>query len=361
MMQACWPRCAWLGAMLLGGSLLGACAPGARSAAPASAPAVAPATGPAAAPASAPGVAVPAATAGALAAPAGLTRVVIASPGKSLNNAPLDVGIQQGFFARWGIEVERVSMAADTQIAAVIAGEVQITTATGSLIRAYASGVPGKVLMYMVDRPSASLYSRPQFRSVRDLAGAKLGVESTVSDTRIHLEAILQGNGLNPSEQDIRIVGRDRIAALVGGSIDATIFSPPETAVAQKNGYVRLAAAKDYIDIPAAGLGASTAYITDHRDIVKRVIAATVDGLEFVKQQRAETIQYIAQLVDISQDDAAFVYDEMPWAEDGRARPEGMVTSLRWIQETVQIPAAQMPSPTEVVDYSVLQEVWAQR
>lgn len=288
-------------------------------------------------------------------------RIVIASPVASLNNVAIDLGIQQGIYTQHGVDVQRVMMPSDTSIAGLLSGEVQYTTATGSLARAIATGVPGRILMYMVDLPSHSLYARPSFQSVKELGAARIGVESAVSDTRVELDAVLVGNGLNPADVEIRTVGGDRIASLVGGVVDAAILAPPEDVHAARAGFVRLASVKDYTSLPNSGLGASSQYVAEHREAVKRVIAATVQGSEFVKSHRDETIQFIADLVQVSRDEAAFLYDEIPWAQDGTARPEGLAASLRWIQQTAQLPDSQMVAPADVVDYSILQEVLSSR
>jgi ABC-type nitrate/sulfonate/bicarbonate transport system substrate-binding protein len=345
-------RDALLGALALVGALVWAgCTGASQGAAPAGAQ-------PGAATPVAPGA--PAASVDAVQPPP-LVTVVVGSPAVSLNNAPLELGADKGIYARYGLDVQRVVMAAETNIAGLVSGEVQFTTATGSLARASATGVSGKVLIYLVDLASHSLYAKPTIRSVAELRDVPLGVQSSVSDLRMELEAILLAHGYDPNVMDIRNVGQDRAAALMGGAVDAAVVNPPEDLILERAGYVRLANVKDYTKIPNSGIGASSAYIERNRDVVRRMVAATLEAVEFVKANRQETVEYLARLLDVSPDEARFVYDEIPWAKDGRADPEGLAESLRWIQRTANIPDGQLVRVDEVVDYSILSELQARR
>src|SRR5207302_4219341 len=104
--------------------------------------------------------------------------VVIASPARTLNSLVVDVALSQGFYARERLNVQHVTMRSDTALAGLVAGEVDLTTSTGSLARAIPGGLPARGLMYMVGAPNHSMYAAPSVRDGKDLVGQPFGIES---------------------------------------------------------------------------------------------------------------------------------------------------------------------------------------
>src|ERR1044071_5044698 len=102
-------------------------------------------------------------------------------------------------------------------------------------------------------RPSPD--AKTSLPSLAELRDVPLGVQSSVSDLRMELEAILLAQGYDPNVMDIRNVGQDRAAALLGGAVDAALVNPPEDVILERAGYVRLANVKDYTKIPNSGIG----------------------------------------------------------------------------------------------------------
>ncbi|HWP29501.1 MAG TPA: ABC transporter substrate-binding protein [Chloroflexota bacterium] len=308
--------------------------------------------------ASAPGSVAPPAPAAstALATPAPLD-VIIASPAQSLNFLVIDVALAHGFFAREGLNVQHVTMRSDTAIAALIAGEIDMTTSTGSLARAIPTGVPAKVLLYMVAAPNHSLYVHPSIRSVRDLVGQPFGIESPVSDVRVIAEAVLRGHGVDPATVSFRAIGSERLAALFSGAIMGTMLAPPEDVIAEREGFVRLARGRDYISMPMAGLGASVRYTQEEREKVRRVFRATLAALAFVRDNPPATIEFIASRFNMDREQAERAYEAMVWTRDGEVSPESVKGVLEFIERTGNL--GRSVSPDEIVDYTLLREVRA--
>ncbi len=284
--------------------------------------------------------------------------VVIASPARSLNFLVVDLALGQGFFAREGLNVQHVTMRSDTAIAGLVAGQVDLTTSTGSLARAIPTGVPARVLMYMVGAPNHAMYVQPGIKEMKDLVGQPFGIESPVSDVRVIADAMFRGNGIDPSDVSYRAVGNERLPALFAGSIAGTLLAPPEDIAAEREGFVRLARARDYVGMPMAGLGAGLQRTPEDDEKRKRVLRASLQALAFVRDNRPATTQFIAAHHNMDQEEAERAYDSMVWTADGEVSPESVQLVLNFVERTGDI--GRSISPDEIVDYSLLREIRAQ-
>src|SRR5215210_6151310 len=188
-------------------------------------------------------------------APAPAFDVTIGSAAATLNVVAVDVAVERGFFAEEGARVQHSIMKSDATIAGLVTGEVQFTGATGSLARAIPMGMPASVVMFMVKAPNSALYAQPDVRRVQDLVGQSFGLNALASDVRVIADHVFRGYGVDPQQVNYVAVGEDRVPALLGGSIKATMLSPPQDLLAEREGFVRLARASDHIQIPMAGLG----------------------------------------------------------------------------------------------------------
>jgi ABC-type nitrate/sulfonate/bicarbonate transport system substrate-binding protein len=281
--------------------------------------------------------------------------VVIASPARTLNFLVVDVALSQGYYAAEGLNVQHVVMRSDTALAGLVAGEVDLTTSTGSLARAIPGGLPAKVLMYMVGAPNHSMYAAPGIQDVKDLVGKPFGIESPVSDVRVIADTMFRANGVDPAEVSYIGLGSERLPALFGGSVMGTLLSPPEDLRAEHEGFVRLGRARDVMGMPMAGLGASSQRTADDEAKIKRTLRATLAALGFVRDNRAATARLIAAQYDMSPEEAERAYDTMVWSPDGEVSPESVQLVLNFVERTGEFGRPIVSD--EIVDYSLLRQV----
>src|SRR5262249_33195189 len=121
------------------GLLLLACAPAASS--PAAAPPKSAEAGPATSPAAKPAEA-PAAQPAAPAASQPLKQIKVSALSDSIDYSPHRIATLQGFHKEEGLEVEVVLMPGSTAMAALVSGEIDLADATGTAVRAAATGLP---------------------------------------------------------------------------------------------------------------------------------------------------------------------------------------------------------------------------
>lgn len=106
----------------------------------------------------------------------------------SLNNLPIYVAQEKGFFAKENIFLEAVVLNASTlAIPVLIAGSTQVSaSSTMTSIRTVEKGAPLKFVGGLTNAPVYDLYASAKFKTFKDLKGSTIGVPGlSTSDTMI--------------------------------------------------------------------------------------------------------------------------------------------------------------------------------
>ncbi|MDD2869266.1 ABC transporter substrate-binding protein [Neomegalonema sp.] len=144
-------------------------------------------------------------------------------------NSVLDLALQEGYFARAGVEVELIRVQQTPSALAALrsgAGEMA-NVGTDALIRMAAQGADLKA----VDSPNKSLpfliAARREIATLADLAGGSFGVGRLGSVDHGQSLKVLEAQGLDPETLQVVSLGQPgvRAQALMAGAVDATTMS----------------------------------------------------------------------------------------------------------------------------------------
>jgi ABC-type nitrate/sulfonate/bicarbonate transport system substrate-binding protein len=141
---------------------------------------------------------------------------------------------------------------------------------------------------------------------------------------------MLERSGLDP-DKDTKLVafGSDgaRFAALKEGLVDAAIIAPPADSQARKFGMNVLARANDLFKFPHIGLGTSSKKLKDSPQEASRVIKAFIRANRFIRENRQESINILADWGQSHREDAAAAYDStwQLFSPDGAMPEDGIV------------------------------------
>jgi ABC-type nitrate/sulfonate/bicarbonate transport system substrate-binding protein len=239
------------------------------------------------------------------------------------------VAAHKGIFKEEGLDVEIIRMNANVAMSALIAGECDYTMIFASVIRAAMRGIPLKVIAVFIDSPPYAFIARPEVGSMKTLKGKTVGIGVFGSSNDVVARLMLERSGLDP-DKDTKLVafGSDgaRFAALKEGLVDAAIIAPPADAQARKLGLNVLARANDLFKFPHIGLGTSDKKLKDNPQEVTRVIKAFIRANRFIRDNRQESINVLADWGKTQRDDAAAAYDST-WklfSPDGSMPEDGM-------------------------------------
>jgi NitT/TauT family transport system substrate-binding protein len=290
----------------------------------------------------------------------GAERVAIATPSRGLFEFPVVVAMRKGFFKDEGIDVDKIQMQPAVAVKALVSGDVDYLLAWGSALRAAVTGVPIKAVLGMVSRPLHVLVARPEIKTPKDLKGKIIGVDSVAGTVDYLSRVAMRHFGIEP-ERDVKIIvtgeSSTRLAALHAGSIDATPIDIAFAVKAEDEGFKRLIYLGDLIELPLSGIAVTDQKLRAQRDQVKRVVRAALRGTRFMKQNRAETVQMLADYLRITPAQSAKAYDASinSFTDDGIISDKGVSLDVQLTKErlklTKDIPLSQL------VDWSLVREI----
>jgi ABC-type nitrate/sulfonate/bicarbonate transport system substrate-binding protein len=193
---------------------------------------------------------------------------------------PLYIGIDKGFFAAAGVEVEPVFAQSSAAIAQqVAAGSTNLTVGSGIIdpIRAIEKGAPIAVWRIDMQAPPYALLAKPSIKSIKDLKGKTISIGGAKDITRIFVERMLVPNGVKPNEVDYVYAGATsaRLSALQAGAVDAAILTSPHNFHAETAGFRNLGWTVEYAkNLPFSGGAVNRAWATANKPKLDKFIAA---------------------------------------------------------------------------------------
>ncbi len=312
---------------------------------------------PAAPPVGAP-PAVPAAAATAAPTPVAL-RLGLNTP--SAEVTPAWVAKDAGIFARYGLEVELVTMPADLLVAALMSGELPVSQLSSSAV--VSSVIGGSDLVFIGSYQSRLrflLYAQPDITTVADLRGKQVAITSRGGIIRRATVLVLERNGLDP-DRDVTMVAtgnvNNSLAALRSGAVAAGMISAAARYEAEEGGLRLLVDTAEY-NYPAIiqGIAVSRRWLSANADVARRVLQAHAEGVAFARRDKERTKEIIARYAQLSDPVAlerAYEAYAPGWEFDLRAPAEGVRGDLEALAQ--ENPAAREFRPEQFVDNTLVE------
>jgi ABC-type nitrate/sulfonate/bicarbonate transport system substrate-binding protein len=257
-------------------------------------------------------------------------KVVVSYPSKSITNFPiLETAKQRGFFQKEGLNVSAVYMRGGIDIKALLTGDADFGTGSTTAVTAFVAGAPLRVIMSLNAYVDQGLYAQPKYRSLAQLRGQSIGSLNPGGLVDTLLRRILIQDGVQP-EKDVVILNMggtpERYAALKSGSIAASMLSAPHSLRAEKEGFTKLAATRDYVNVSGTGLIVHADQIKKRPAMMKRFMRASLRAMNFIRENRADTIQMIMREFGMDQEVAALAHKQLLelLSPDGKNRIDGI-------------------------------------
>ena len=272
---------------------------------------------------------------------------------------PLPLAEKRDFLKEQGLQGEFIRIRPAISSAALVSGEIDYDTVLGNGIGAAIRGLPVKVVACFLPATPIALISRPEFKSVQDLKGKNIGLNTFGGTLESLSRLIAKHFGLDP-DKDLKFLAtgtvESRFAAMQQGLTAATLGSPPVDFLGKKLGFVVLARANELFNFPASGLVASVRAIKEKPDQIKRVIKAGIKASRYIRQNREGTLPVMREWLKIDKDIASVTYDSVwkAFTEDGSLPENGLRLA---IEEAKRIGKVDRDiSFSEVADLSILRE-----
>lgn len=278
-------------------------------------------------------------------------KVVIAVGGKNLlYYLPLTVAEQLGYFKDEGLDVEIVDFAGGAKaLQAVVGGSADVVSgAFENTVNMQLKGQPMRAFVLQGRAPQivlgVSTKTMPNYKTVADLKGKKIGVTAPGSSTHVMTNFVLASAGLKPTDVSIVGVGAasGAVAAVKAGQVDAISNLDPVITLLSRPGDIkivsdtRIVAEADRVfggPMPAGCLYAPVPFIEKHPNTVQALTNAIVRANKWIQKAGPSDIVKVVPEAFLLGDRAvyidAFLKAKPALSPDGTIPDEGPKTALR--------------------------------
>jgi NitT/TauT family transport system substrate-binding protein len=236
-------------------------------------------------------------------------RVRIAYSAISGAMGPLWVAHDLGIFSRQGLDVQLLYIGGGSVVTqALIGGDVQfVRLGASAVMQASLRGADLKMIGNTINSLVFSLMTRPEIKSPGDLKGKKIGVTRLGGSTDFALDLALKKWNLRrgPDVAVLQTGGMPQLlGAVMAGSVDAGVISPPTNLTAAKMGLKELVDFGDLpIQYPNSPLATTQAFLDKNRDVALRVVRAYAEGIHRVKTDRDATLKVFTKYTKVEDPD----------------------------------------------------------
>jgi len=223
--------------------------------------------------------------------------------GASGFHVPTYVAMERGLFKAEGLDAEFVSMTGGELVRAGIAKEIDFVPIPGGSSEAILRGAP---LVFLVGQSLVSqwtLTTAASIQKVDDLRGRTIGLGRPGSADYSEIVVLLGKFFKMEAGKDYKIINfrgePERIAAMISGSIQGAALSFPHAARAEGEGLKVLVKAGDYLPRLGGTVTTHRDNVRDRRDVMKRFIRAMSKSADYIRTEKAGTVEVIQKQFQI--------------------------------------------------------------
>jgi len=287
-----------------------------------------------------------------------LRKVRFSVSAPSIAELPFRIAQIKNFYREEGLDVEVIFIRGAVGMQALLGGSVDFTSASGSTIAAAVRGIPVKLVFTASAKPQFDMISQKEIRSIAELKGKFVGISSRGGAVDLLTQLMVQKHGLTPNKDVTSLViggQEDTVLALRAGRISAALLTPPRPLMLAREGFNRIGFSGDYMPTyPSGGIGVTDEKIKNAPQDVYAFVKASVRGLQFARQNRAEARKIIVDYFKISDpalgDQMLELYlSRLP--VNGAADEAWMKGAIEFTQKSLG-DAAKEATPSQVFDFS---------
>ncbi|HEY7321706.1 MAG TPA: ABC transporter substrate-binding protein [Candidatus Binatia bacterium] len=220
---------------------------------------------------------------------------------------PDRVASDKGFFEKEGLRVRYIQFqGTNLMLSALMSNELDYVTILPFIAGAAVRGLPVKIVAATTKASGYAIVARPGIDSIKALKGKKIAINSFGSSADFAIYQLLSRNGLDPNKdvtlQAIAGSPDARFAALISGSVDATVVNSPFEYRAEQKGFKTLLSVKEtaeFVRIPISGLSTTQRKIDKEPDEIVRMLRAERAAILFLQSQREVGVGLLEKLLKI--------------------------------------------------------------
>lgn len=236
--------------------------------------------------------------------------------GSSWTSLPDRVASEKGFYEKEGLRVRYIQFqGTNLMLSALLANELDYVTILPFIAGAATRGLPVKIVGATTKASGYAIVARSDIDSIKGLKGKRIAINSFGSSADFAIYQLLSRNGLDPNKdvtlQAIAGSPDARFAALLGGSVEATVVNSPFEYRAEQKGFKTLLSVKEtaeYVRIPITGLSTTQRKIEKEPDEIVRVLRGQRSAILFLQSQREIGVGLLEKLLKLDRPAAERFY-----------------------------------------------------
>jgi ABC-type nitrate/sulfonate/bicarbonate transport system substrate-binding protein len=247
---------------------------------------------------------------------------------------PLDVGVEEGIFAKYGIEVDISTMSGEARLQqALTAGSLDIGLEGSSGAALSVKGAPIVAIADFIDAPrnfSVVVLADSPIKSVSDLKGKLLSGASTggLPEWLVKHLGVVEGWGPD-GIRSIAVGSPDAsLAALKTHQVDGMMTATATGFLLEQQGIGRIVTQMgDYArDYHTALVFARTGFVTDRPDVVTRFLKGLFATIAYIRANKEQTGIIAARVLHLDRATVDRVYDieSQSYSTDGHFDPKAI-------------------------------------
>jgi NitT/TauT family transport system substrate-binding protein len=291
-----------------------------------------------------------------------LKKIKIGYPALAYNQIHIWIAKDAGLFKKYGLDTEIVFFRGGQMATqALVAGDPPIVN-IGTVVQA---GLQKHDVVLIASSENAYNYSvvaRPGITRVEELKGKRLGVSGFGSASHNASLILFKKFNLEPNRDVNLIVAgptSDRLSAIEGGRIDATLVTPSELPRARKQGLVEVYDMVNLgVEVQGNGFATARSYIKSQRETVLSALKAYVEAIHYIHRNRDETRKIVAKYLRLS-DPEVLDATYTAFVKGVSKRPYPTLKGIQYLLDEVasKMPTAKTAKPEQFVDLSLLQQL----
>jgi len=289
---------------------------------------------------------------------------IVGVSGPSINMIYAFVARDAGFYQKYGVDARVVLFDAGSILAqAMLSGDVKMSISSGpAVIASRSQGADTIIVAACVNTLPYSLVTAKGITKWDQLKGKRIAISRFGSGTDTAIRLVLKKFGLDPVK-DVTILQLGtqpgRLQALAGGSIEATLVSPPLDLMAKKQGYQILVNLADLaIPYPQQVIETTDRFARENPQTVKNFLKGFLEGVRYVARNKEQTKTLIAKYLNTADPEILdATYQSYLQVTDASGYPsmEGMRNAMDEVAQ--RVPVVKSKKPEDFVNTSFLKEL----
>jgi len=270
---------------------------------------------------------------------------------------------RKGFFDEFGLEVQPILLRGSSITMQALVSE-SLYLALGSAdatIGAASSGADLLAVGGVVNGLTQTIVAAKQYKTIKDLRGATIGVQVLTSGATNVLKRILKQNGLEyPADYKLLAVGGGNfnLAALTSGQIGATYLVVPLDFMAEQQGFHVLGYYRDYFpNYQLSMLTVKRAWAEKNRALLVRFLKGAVRAHRWLYANKEAAIDFLAKEIPLRPELARrgweYYTTHRIWHPNVEINVEGLKVTMQVYAEQTKAPP---PDPSKYIDLSYLRQ-----